>query len=146
MGRCRRAFTPEIATQVEEAREWIAQLGELDRAAEEIGIPRKTLELAGPAPPAPSAPTLPVRSAYQRIRTVWATVDAPLRARQVCEAMDMEIAQQHQSTRLRLQRLTDQRHPGQARAGIVHPAPAVAARRPPTSPSARHHKAVAGAS
>jgi hypothetical protein len=103
----------EIATQVEEAREQIAQLtaqlDELARAAEEIRITRKTLlELPDPQPPAPPAPKLPDHPAYQQIMAVFAAADAPLRARQVCEAMDMEIAPNNiNNTRLKLKRLTE---------------------------------------
>ncbi|MDT0567010.1 hypothetical protein RM704_05830 [Streptomyces sp. DSM 3412] len=103
----------EIATQVEEAREQIAQLtaqlDELGRAAEEIRITRKTLlELPDPAPPSPPAPKLPEHPAYQQIMAVFAAADAPLRARQVCEAMDMEIAPNNiNNTRLKLKRLTE---------------------------------------
>jgi hypothetical protein len=103
----------EIATQVEEAREQIAQLtaqlDELGRAAEEIRITRKTLlELPDPAPPPPPAPKLPEHPAYQQIMAVLAAADAPLRARQVCEAMDMEIAPNNiNNTRLKLKRLTE---------------------------------------
>ncbi|MBO8192448.1 hypothetical protein ITI46_12335 [Streptomyces oryzae] len=35
---------------------------------------------------------LPDHPAYQQIMAVFAAADAPLRARAVCEAMDLEIA------------------------------------------------------
>ncbi|PNV31909.1 hypothetical protein C1708_05940 [Streptomyces sp. DH-12] len=96
----------EIVTQVKEARGQIAQLDELGRAAEEIRITRKTLlELPDPAPPAPKLPDHP---AYQQIMAVFAAADSPLRARQVCEAMDTEIAPNNvNNTRLKLKRLTE---------------------------------------
>lgn len=51
---------------------------------------RKTLlELPDPQPPGPPAPKLPDHPAYQQIMAVFATADAPLRARQVCQAMDL---------------------------------------------------------
>ncbi|MFE2522056.1 hypothetical protein ACFXG9_43705, partial [Streptomyces mirabilis] len=85
----------EIAAQAETTREQIAQLtarlDELDRAAEEVRITRKTLlELPDPLPPAPPPSKLPDHPAYQQIMAVLAAAEAPLRARQVCEAMDLE--------------------------------------------------------
>jgi hypothetical protein len=62
-------------------------------AAEEVRITRKTLmELPDPRPPAPPSPKLPGHPAYQQIMAVFAAADTPLRARQGCEAMDLEIA------------------------------------------------------
>ncbi|MFD9323518.1 hypothetical protein ACFWDQ_38740 [Streptomyces sp. NPDC060053] len=68
----------------ETTREQIAQLtarlDELGRAAEEVRITRKTLlELPDPQPP--PAPQLADHPAYQQIMAVFATADAPLRAR-----------------------------------------------------------------
>ena len=103
----------EIAAQAETTREQIAQLtarlDELGRAAEEIQITHKTLlALPEPQPPAPLAPQLPDHPAYQQIMAVFAAADAPLRARQVCEAMDLDIAPNNiNNTRLKLKRLTD---------------------------------------
>ncbi|GGL15773.1 hypothetical protein [Streptomyces flaveus] len=103
----------EITAQAETMREQITQLttqlGELGRAAEEIRITRKTLlELPDPQPPAPPAPKLPDHPAYQQIMAVFATADHPLRARQVCEAMDLTIAPNNvNNIRLKLKRLTD---------------------------------------
>ncbi|MEU2859219.1 hypothetical protein ACIQWL_46405 [Streptomyces mirabilis] len=103
----------EITAQADATREQIAQLtarlDELGRAAEEVRITRKTLlELPDPQPPAAPAPELPDHPAYQQIMAVFATADAPLRARQVCEAMDMEIAPNNiNNTRLKLKRLAE---------------------------------------
>jgi len=59
-------------------------------------------------PPEPPAPKLPDHPAYQQIMAVFAAADAPLRARQVCEAMDMEITPNNiNNTRLKLKRLTE---------------------------------------
>ncbi|MGW3124028.1 hypothetical protein ACWDBW_44155 [Streptomyces sp. NPDC001107] len=104
----------QIAAQAETAREQVAQLtarlDELSQAAEEVRITRKTLlELPEPAPPAPPAPKQPDDPAYQQIMT-FAAADAPLRTRQVCEAMDLEIAPNDiNDTRLKLKRLTERR-------------------------------------
>ncbi|MGW3667159.1 hypothetical protein [Streptomyces sp. NPDC005141] len=103
----------EIAAQVEATREQIAQLtsrlDELGRAAEDVRITRKTLlELPDPQPPAPPAPKLPDHPAYQQIMAVFAAADTPLRARQVCEALDLEIVPNNiNNTRLKLKRLTE---------------------------------------
>lgn len=83
----------EIAAQGEATRgriaELAAQLEEFDRVAEEVRITRKTLlALPDPSPPTPPAPELPDHPAYRQIMAVFATADAPLRARAVCEAMD----------------------------------------------------------
>jgi hypothetical protein len=104
----------EIAEQAEETREQItrltAVLDELGRAAEEVRITRKTLlELPDPGPPAPSAsaPELPDGAAYQEIMAVFAQADGPLRARGVCEAMDLDPAPNNiNNVRLKLKRLT----------------------------------------
>ena len=103
----------EITAQADATREQIAQLTarleELGRAAEEVRITRKTLlELPDPQPPTPLAPELLDHPAYQQIMAVFGTADTPLRARQVCEAIDMEIAPNNiNNTRLKLKRLTE---------------------------------------
>jgi hypothetical protein len=105
----------QIAVQAEATGERIAQLtaqlDELGRAAEEVRITRKTLrELPVPQPPAPSPPKLPDHPAYQQIMAVFAAADALLRARQVCEAMDLGIAHSNiNNTRLKLKRLAERR-------------------------------------
>ncbi|MFF7532950.1 hypothetical protein ACIP6Q_04270 [Streptomyces bobili] len=85
------------------------------RARSPIGLPTRRgsarysalLELPDPAPPAPPAPKLPDHPAYQQIMAMFAAADAPLRARQVCEAMHIEIAPNNiNNTRLKLKRLT----------------------------------------
>jgi hypothetical protein len=103
----------EIAAQAEKTGEQIAQLtarlDELGRAAEEVRITRKTLlELPDPQPSAPPAPKLPDHPAYQQIMAVFTAADAPLRAQQMSEAMDMEITPNDiNNTRLKLKRLTE---------------------------------------
>jgi hypothetical protein len=62
----------------------------------------------GPRPPAPPGPKLPDHPAYQQIMAVFAAADGRLRARQVCEAMDVEIAPNNiNNTRLKTNRLTE---------------------------------------
>ncbi|MEH0573229.1 MULTISPECIES: hypothetical protein [Streptomyces] len=86
-----------------------ARLDELGRAVEEVRITCKALlELPDPQPSAPPTPKLPDHPAYQQIMTVFTAVDTPQRARQVCEAMDLEIAPNNiDNTRLKLKRLTE---------------------------------------
>ena len=103
----------EITAQAEKTREQItqltAQLDELRRAAEEVRITRKTLlELPDPGPPAPPALKLPDHPACQQIMAVFTAADHPLRARQVCEAIDLPVAPNNiNNVRLKLKRLTD---------------------------------------
>ncbi|MDQ0765354.1 hypothetical protein [Streptomyces canus] len=103
----------EIAAQAEATRgriaELTAQLEEFGRVAEEIRITRKTLlALPDPSPPTPLAAKLPDHPAYQQIMAVFAAAGAPLRARAVCEAMDLEIAPSNvNNVRLKLKRLVE---------------------------------------
>lgn len=103
----------QIATEAEAAHEQIAQLtavlAGLAQEADHIAITRKTLmDLPDDLPPAPTAPTppLPNGPAYQQIMTVFADADAPLRARDVCEAMDLNLAPNNiNNIRIKLKRL-----------------------------------------
>jgi len=101
----------EITAQAETTREQITQLttrfDELGRAAEEVRITRKTLlGLPDPQSPAPPAPKVPDHPAYQQIMAVFTVADHPLRARQVCEAMDLAVAPNNiNNVRLKLKRL-----------------------------------------
>ncbi|MFE3038339.1 hypothetical protein ACFXKY_42600 [Streptomyces canus] len=105
----------EIAAQAEATRgriaELSAQLEEFDRIAEEVRITRKTLlVLPDPSPPTPPTAELPDHPAYRQIMPVFAAADTPLRARAICEAMDLEIAPNNiNNTRLKLKRLTERR-------------------------------------
>jgi hypothetical protein len=100
--------------EAEAAHEQIAQLTALldglAQAAEHITITRKTLlELPDKLPPAPAEPTpaLPDGPAYQQIMAVFAEADAPLRARNVCEAMDLELVPNNiNNVRIKMKRLT----------------------------------------
>lgn len=103
----------QIAAQAGAARDRIAELtallAELDRAAEHITITRKTLlELPDePTPPAPG-PAVPDHPAYQQIMAVFAQADGSLRAREVCEALDLPILPKHtEGIRDKLKRLAD---------------------------------------
>ncbi|MDH6580814.1 hypothetical protein [Kitasatospora sp. MAP5-34] len=104
----------QIAAEAEAAHEQIAQLTTLldglAQAAEHITITRKTLlELPDETPPAPAepAPALPDGPAYQQIMAVLAEADAPLRARNVCEAIDLDLMPNNiNNVRIKLKRLT----------------------------------------
>ncbi|WP_406457190.1 hypothetical protein OH768_25165 [Streptomyces sp. NBC_01622] len=104
----------QIAVEAEAAHEQIAQLTALldglAQAAEHITITRKTLlELPAETPSAPATPTpaLPDGPAYQQIMVVFAEADAPLRARNVCEAMDLDLLPNNiDNVRIKLKRLT----------------------------------------
>ncbi|WP_210583220.1 hypothetical protein [Streptomyces sp. GESEQ-35] len=104
-----RELTAQAKAANERVTELSAQLEEFHRAAEEIRVTRETLlELPEPAPPAPPQPKLPDHPACQQIMAVFAAADAPLRARAVCETMDMKIASNTiNNTRLKLKRLTE---------------------------------------
>lgn len=100
----------EITAQAETMRERVAQLtAQLDepgRAAEEVRLTRKTLlGLPDPGPPSPPAPKLPDHPAYQQIMAVFTAADHPLRARQMCEAVDLAVAPNNiNNVRLKLKR------------------------------------------
>ncbi|WP_370154889.1 hypothetical protein [Streptacidiphilus sp. EB129] len=127
--------------EAEVAHEQIAQLTALldglAQAAEHITITRKTLlELSDETPPAQATPTpaLPDGPAYQQIMAVFAEADTPLRARNVCEAMDLDLMPNNiNNVRIKLKRLTG-RNPGRDRAGTVHQGATVTARQPATGP------------
>ncbi|MFJ9900163.1 hypothetical protein ACIQPR_43220 [Streptomyces sp. NPDC091280] len=103
----------EIAAQAQATRgrisELAAQLEEFAQLAEEVRITRKTLlALPDPSPPTPPVAKLLDHPAYQQIMAVFAAADAPLRARAVCEAMDLEIAPNNvNNVRLKLKRLAN---------------------------------------
>lgn len=70
--------------------------------------PQDLLALPDPSPPTPPAAKLPDHPAYRQIMAVFAAADAPLRARAVCEAMDLEIAPSNiNNVRLKLKRLVE---------------------------------------
>jgi hypothetical protein len=87
----------ELADQAGQFRDRIEeltrQLGELDAESENLRITRKTL-LALPLPsPAigPDRPDIPDHPAYQQILTALADAGMPMRARDLCQALDLPI-------------------------------------------------------
>ncbi len=103
----------QLAAEAEAAHEQIARLtallAGLAQEADHVAITRKTLmDLPDELPPAPTAPTppLPDGPAYQQIMAVFTDADAPLRARDVCEAMDLNLAPNNiNNVRIKLKRL-----------------------------------------
>ena len=93
--------------------ELTARLGELGQAISDLQVTRKTLlALAGEddaqpaAEPAEPLPVLPDHPAYQQILTAFADLQRPLRARDLCLALDLPILPKNtESIRSKLKRL-----------------------------------------
>src|SRR5215469_3934814 len=87
----------QATARAERLREQITELtGRLREAEEELEhlrITRKTIlalpDEDTPRPPAPEPPALPGHPDYQRILGAFATADHPLRAKDLCEALDI---------------------------------------------------------
>ena len=104
-----------LAREAEQARAMIedlaARLRELDEALDHLRITRKTLlalasEPAAGPPEAPSSPVLPGHPAYQQILAAFADAGRPLRARDLCQALDLPIAPKNtENIRSKLKRL-----------------------------------------
>jgi len=86
---------------------------ELDEAVSDLQVTRKTLiSLAGhddgrpAAEPARPSPALPGHPACQQILTAFADLRRPLRARDLCQALDLPIAAKNtENIRSKLKRL-----------------------------------------
>ncbi|WP_344866690.1 hypothetical protein, partial [Planomonospora alba] len=96
-------------TRIEEL---TARARELDEAIDHLRITRTTLRaLAGeddaePAARSPALPLIPGHPAYQQISAVFADTGRPLRARDLCEALDPPIVSEHaENIRSTLKRL-----------------------------------------
>ncbi|MDJ0343653.1 hypothetical protein QMK19_26425, partial [Streptomyces sp. H10-C2] len=92
--------------------ELTARLCEFDTESENLQITRKTLlNLPAPAPaPAPAddppRAEVPKHPAYQQILTVLADTGGPMRARDICEALDLPILPKNtEGIRSKLKRL-----------------------------------------
>jgi hypothetical protein len=90
--------------------ELTARLRELDEAIDHLRITRKTLlSLAadeGDAEPAAPPAAVPDHPAYQQILTVFADAGRPLRARDLCQALDLPIVSKNtENIRSKLKRL-----------------------------------------
>jgi hypothetical protein len=106
-----------LAREAEQAQaridELTARLRELDEAISDLQITRKTLiALAGQddsqpaAEPAGPSPALPDHPAYQQILDAFAGLRRPLRARDLCVALDLPVvARNTENIRSKLKRL-----------------------------------------
>lgn len=83
--------TAEAEATRERIEQFTARLSELDRQLEHLQITRTTLLALPPGPDAraAAAPELPQHPAYQQILTVFADERRPLRARDLCESLDL---------------------------------------------------------
>ena len=103
------ALTREAEHTRARIEELTARLGELEEAIDDLRITRKTLlaladtdDAETTAPP----PVLPDHPAYQQIMTVFADVKHPLRARDLCQALDLPIVSKNtENIRSKLKRL-----------------------------------------
>jgi hypothetical protein len=104
-----------LAREAEQARTMMddlaARVRELDEAIDHLRITRKTLlSLAGehaiePAPAEPP-PVLPGHPLYQQILAVFAEAGRPMRARDLCQALDLPIVPKNtENIRSKLKRL-----------------------------------------
>jgi hypothetical protein len=89
--------------------ELTARLRELDEAIDHLRITRKTLlalaDTDDGQPPA-ALPALPDHPAYQQILTVFTDAGRPLRARDLCQALDLPIVGKNtENIRSKLKRL-----------------------------------------
>jgi hypothetical protein len=106
------ALTREAGQTQARIDELTARLRELSEAISDLQITRKTLvALAGQddeavAEPAGPSPSLPDHPAYQQILTAFADLRRPLRARDLCAALDLPImAKNTENIRSKLKRL-----------------------------------------
>ena len=106
-----------LAREAEQARTLIddlaARLRELDEEIDHLRITRKTLLSLASEPatePAEPPPVLPDHPAYQQILAVFADAGRPMRARDLCQALDLPIAPKNtENIRSELERLARRR-------------------------------------
>jgi DNA repair exonuclease SbcCD ATPase subunit len=102
-----------LAREAEQTRaqieELTARLRELDEAIDHLRITRKTLHSLADtddAKPPTRLPALPDHPAYQQIMTAFADAGRPLRARDLCQALDLPIVSKNtENIRSKLKRL-----------------------------------------
>lgn len=118
----------ELADQAGQFRarieELTRQLGELDAESENLRITRKTL-LALPLPSSaagPDRPDIPDHPAYRQILAALADAGRPMRARDLCQALDLPILPKNtEGIRSKLKRLV-------SRGILIEPEPGLFAR------------------
>ncbi|NBF00095.1 hypothetical protein FE391_35515 [Nonomuraea sp. KC401] len=104
-----------VTCQIEQAQAEIdvltARLAELTETIEHLRITRKTLLSLAHEPgtePVAAPLALPENPAYQQILTVFADLGRSLRARELCEALDLPLAHNSiQNVRAKLKRLVN---------------------------------------
>jgi len=103
------ALTCEAEHTRAQIEELTARLRELDEAIDHLRITRKTphsLADEDNTKPATPPPALPDHPAYQQILTAFADADRPLRARDLCQALDLPIVSKNtENIRSKLKRL-----------------------------------------
>ncbi|NWF29479.1 hypothetical protein HW130_25015 [Streptomyces sp. PKU-EA00015] len=99
-----RALADDLRTQIMELQ---GRLREAETHLEHLAITRKTVTaLADRLPAAAASPELPDHPDYPRILAVFNEASGPLRARDVCEALDHELLPKNiEGTRAKLKRL-----------------------------------------
>lgn len=99
-----RALADDLRTQITELQ---ARLREADTHLEHLAITRKTVTALGEQLPVhPVSPDLPEHPDYPRILAVFNESTGPLRARDVCEALDHELLPKNiEGIRAKLKRL-----------------------------------------
>ncbi|MFI5635741.1 hypothetical protein ACIA8E_41880 [Streptomyces sp. NPDC051664] len=99
-----RAMADGLRTQIDELQ---TRLREAETHLEHLTITRKTVTaLADRIPARPDSPGLPEHPDYPRILAVFNEATGPLRARDVCEALDHELLPKNiEGTRAKLKRL-----------------------------------------
>jgi hypothetical protein len=135
-----------LAREAEQARTMIedlaAKVREPGEATGHLRITRKTLISLASEPatePAGPPPVLPGHPACQQILAVFADAGRPMRARDLCQALDLAPrAQEHREHPFQAQTPGQPRHPRRDRARIVHPAAPVARRRASGQPALRN--------
>lgn len=93
--------------------ELVSRLQEVGQEISDLQVTRKTLisladegDASAADEQAESAPVLPDHPAYQQILTAFADLGRPLRARDLCVALDLPIAAKHtENIRSKLKRL-----------------------------------------
>lgn len=97
-----RALADDLRTQIEELH---GRLRETETHLEHLSITRKTITgLADRLPASP--PDLPEHPDYPRILAIFNEAAGPLRARDICEALDHELLPKNiEGTRAKLKRL-----------------------------------------
>lgn len=113
----------ELAEQIGQ---FAARLREAEAEHETLAVTLKTVRaaLADLDTERPSAPALPDGPAYQQIMDVFGHEQRPLRARDLCLALDLPIQPKHvEGTRAKLKRLVSLGFPDESEPGLfAHPA------------------------